>query len=310
MKRWLAGCCIVVFGSATLGIGGGGGSARAAVRPCGTAKRSTAHYTHVIWILEENHSYGKIIGNAHARYINVLARECGLAINYHNISHPSLPNYVGMTSGLPPSALRRFRRDCNPARTCNTPARSIFWQTSSWKAYEESMPSNCYRKGHGEYAVRHNPAPYFRNLTTCEAKDVPYARLARDLSRGKLPAFSFVTPNLLHDMHDGTVGQGDSWLKKNLPAILRSEEYNSNSTVVFITWDEGAGGTSSSCATNTTDVGCHVAAVVISPTTTPGTRSRTLFNHYSLLRTTEQLLGLPSLGRAKRANSMKRAFGL
>jgi hypothetical protein len=49
---------------------------------------------------------------------------------------------------------------------------------------------------------------------------------------------------------------------------------------------------------------------VISPSTTPGTQSAMLFNHYSLLRTTEQLLGLPLLGQASGAGSMVSAFGL
>ena len=69
----------------------GAGTASAATPPCGTLPLSSTHYRHVIWILEENHSYGKIIGNSSARYINALARGCGLATNYHNISHPSLP---------------------------------------------------------------------------------------------------------------------------------------------------------------------------------------------------------------------------
>src|SRR5690242_3881220 len=71
----------------------------AASGPCGT--RATAPgYKHVIWIWMENHSYNSIIGSSQAPYINSLAAECGLATNYHNVSHPSLPNYVSATSGL------------------------------------------------------------------------------------------------------------------------------------------------------------------------------------------------------------------
>jgi hypothetical protein len=77
-----------------------------------------------------------------------------------------------------------------------------------------------------------------------------------------------------------------------------------------LTWDEGEGGTSNDCATNTTDVGCHVATVVVSPSTRPGTRSATLFNHYSLLASTERLLGLPLLGKAAGAHTMLAAFKL
>jgi hypothetical protein len=309
MKRRLC-CCFLFVSAVALSVGAGGAPQAARTGPCGTAGPSRAHYAHVIWILEENHSYGKIIGNPDARYINALARECGLATNYHNISHPSLPNYIGMTSGLALSQLQRFSGDCSPSSTCSTSAPSILGQSPSWKAYEESMPSNCDKKGTREYAVRHNPAPYYTRLTGCAVKDLPYSRLAPNLRAGTLPAFSFVTPNLTHDMHDGTVAQGNAWLESQLPTILKSSEYRSRSTAVFITWDEGEGGKSTNCATNTRDIGCHVATIVISPTTKRGTRSGALFNHYSLLRTTEQLLGLPELGEAKRARSMRSAFGL
>jgi phospholipase C len=286
------------------------GAADAASGPCGTLPITSANYSHVIWILEENHSYGDIIGSAQAPYINSLVSSCGLATNYHNISHPSLPNYIGMTSGVGLSGLTQFSSDCNPSRKCSTSAPSIFGQTASWKAYEESMPSNCYRKNSGAYAVRHNPAPYFSKLTGCVTKDVPFTQLSGDLANGTLPAFSFITPNLIDDMHDGTIAQGDQWLQSNLPAVLNSSEYQTGKVAVFVTWDEGTGGTSNDCAANTSDIGCHVATIVISPSTTPGTQSATLFNHYSLLGSTEQLLGLPALGLASGANSMVSTFGL
>jgi phosphatidylinositol-3-phosphatase len=283
-------------------------ASHAATGPCGTA--TTATYTHVIWVWMENHSYGDIIGNtAQAPYINSLAGECGLATNYHNIGHPSLPNYVGATSGLPLANLSQFTSDCSPSRKCSTSAPSIFGQTS-WKSYEESMPTNCDPKNSGEYAVRHNAPPYFSTLSGCSTKDVPYSQLSSDLAAGTLPAFSFVTPNLIDDMHDGTITDGDTWLSQNLPTIFNSAEYQSGSVAVFVTWDEGEGGTASDCATNTTDIGCHVATIVASPTTKVGTQSGTLYNHYSLLGTTERLLGVPALGSAATANDMAADFNL
>jgi hypothetical protein len=277
--------------------------------PCG--RQATAPgYKHVIWIWMENHSYNTIIGSSRAPYINSLATECGLATNYHNVSHPSLPNYVSATSGLGYRAIKRFDGDCNPVPGCITPAASIFGQGETWKAYEESMPANCHKGNSGHYAVRHNPPPYFTGLRGCTTFDVPYPRLASDLSAGKLPAFSFITPNLIDDMHNSSVAVGDKWLAANLPTILKSPEYTSGSTAVFITWDEGEGGTATKCATNKTDVGCHVATIVISPSTRPGTRSAKLFNHYSLLGTAEQLLGLPALGKAATFPTMTSAFNL
>ncbi|MGH2717595.1 MAG: hypothetical protein ACRDJU_03305, partial [Actinomycetota bacterium] len=136
----------------------------AATAPCGTLTLAKTHYTHVVWIWMENHSYGDIIGSPQAPYLNTIASECGLATNYHNITHPSLPNYIAATSGLALSSLKPFDPDCNPTKKCTTSAPSIFGQVS-WKAYEESMPSNCDMSNSGEYAVRHNPPPYYTTLT-------------------------------------------------------------------------------------------------------------------------------------------------
>ena len=53
-----------------------------------------------------------------------------------------------------------------------------------------------------------------------------------------------------------------------------------------------------------------MATIVISPATPPGTASGTFFSHYSLLATTEQLLGLPKLGQAASSPAMTAAFHL
>jgi phosphatidylinositol-3-phosphatase len=306
---------LTMAAAALLSLGGVAGAveaqpAVAATGPCGTLA-AAPHYSHVIWVWMENHSYGDIIGSSQAPYINSLATECGLATDYHNLSHPSLPNYVGATSGLAVSSLSKFDGDCNPSKNCSTSSASIFGQGESWKAYEESMPSNCDKSNSGEYAVRHNPPPYYTTLSGCATFDVPYTQLATDLAAGSLPAFSFVTPNLIDDMHDGTIAQGGTWLSKNLPTILASSEYQSGSTAVFITWDEGTGGsTGENCATNTSDASCRVATLVISPSTKAGSTSGTLFNHYLLLGTAEQLLGLPLLGQAASATMLTSAFNL
>jgi phospholipase C len=277
--------------------------------PCGSVVKAPT-YKHIVWIFFENHSYDTIIGTSDAAYFNFLAAKCGLATNYHNVTHPSLPNYISATSGLGLATLNRFTGDCDPTGTCTTNTKSIFAQGESWKAYEDSMPSNCYMSDAGNYAVRHNPPTYYTTLRGCASHDVPYAKLPADLANNSLPAFSFITPNLIHDMHNGTVADGNQWLATNLPALLASPEYTRHTMAIFITWDEGEGGSSDNCAANTTDVGCHVAALVISPSTPAGARSARLFNHYSLLATAEQLLGLPKLGRAASNSSMVSAFNL
>ena len=277
--------------------------------PCGQVSRPVS-YSHVIWLWMENHSYEEIVGSSSAPYLNSLARSCGLATNYHNITHPSLPNYIAATSGLDTQALQPFLPDCQPSAGCSTDARSIFAQVPSWRAYEESMPTACDHQDSGDYAARHNPPPYYTSLSDCPQGDLPLTRLSSDLAANSLPAFSFITPNLCHDTHDCSVSVGDQWLAGEVPEILDSRAYRTGHTVLFITWDEGEGGSSDDCAANESDVGCHVATVIVSPSTPAGKRSGELFNHYSLLRTTEDLLGLPPLGQAAGATSMAKAFGL
>ena len=290
---------------------------------CGTMTLGSVDYQHVIWVWMENKSASDVIGSSQAPYINSLAAECGLATNYHNLTHPSLPNYVGATSGLPLSSLGQFLSDCNPSKKCSTTAPSIFSQGETWKSYEESIPKDCDKKNSAEYAVRHNPPPYFSSLSFCKPRkavrhgpkisdDVPYTQLAPDLAANTLPAFSFVTPNLIDDMHDGTIGDGDSWLAANMPTILNSAEYQAGHVAVMITWDEGQpeDPPGEDCVSDPSGTGCLVTTIVVSPSTPAGTTSATFFDHYSLLRTTEDLLGLAPLGQAASAPSMAPDFNL
>jgi hypothetical protein len=287
--------------------------AAAAPGPCGTATTPPA-YRHVVWIWMENHSLGDIIGNtSQAPYVNSLAASCGLATDYHVTTHPSLPNYLAATSGTAQGSLPATTYlDCDVSVICDMTVGSMFGQGESWKAYEESMPSNCYKSNSGEYAVRHNPAVYYTSLSGCASTDVPYTQLATDLADNALPAFSFITPNLIDDMHDGTIAQGDAWLASHLPAILDSKQYQSGTTAVFITWDEGSGGYPiEDCDdTSVTDTSCVVPTIVISPSTPAGATSGSFLDHYSLLGTTEQLLGLPKLASASSAPTMTAAFHL
>ena len=141
---------------------------------CGTLALSSTHHTHVIWVWMENHSYGAIIGSPGSPVHQQARSQCGLATNYHNISHPSLPNYIAATSGLGYSGAQRFTSDCDPSRRCSTSAAEHLRPGRVWKAYEESMPSDCDRTNAGEYAVRHNPPPYYTTLSGCTPLDVPY----------------------------------------------------------------------------------------------------------------------------------------
>jgi phospholipase C len=173
------------------------------------------------------------------------------------------------------------------------------------------MPRPCDRRDAGLYAVRHNPPAYYLPLVEeCARSDLPINRLDAALAQDSLPPFSFITPNLCHDSHDCAVSSGDDWLAREVEMIVQSSAYRAGHTALFITYDEGAGDTPADCTAHTRAPSCHVATVVVSPSTPPGTRSAERFNHYSLLRTTEDLLGLRHLGMATGAKSMSHPFGL
>jgi hypothetical protein len=180
-----------------------------------------------------------------------------------------------------------------------------------WRVYAESMPVPCdaSNTNDGLYLVRHAPAPYFvSERGRCPGWDIPLGSssagpLRDDLAKGRLPAFALVTPNACDDMHGApscpteTVTTGDRWLATWMPKILAGQDYRAGRLVVVIAWDEG------------TSADNHVPAIVISPMTSHLVSSLA-FTHCSLLRTFEEVLGLPLLGCAAEATSMAAAFGL
>ena len=100
-------------------------------------------------------------------------------------------------------------------------------------------------------------------------------------------------------MLDGTVAQGNSFLSTYVPALMATSQYQAGNTAIFITWDEDE----NSGANN------QVATIVVSPYT-KAIKVATAYSHYSLLRTAEDLLGLPAIGNAATAAPMEAAFGL
>ena len=259
-------------------------------RPCGVVRKAPSSYHHVVWILMENTSYAQVIGSPNAPYLTSIARRCGVAANYSAETHPSLPNYIALTSG----STQAITDDDDPsAHPLTVP--SIFSQLGNgWRVLSESMPSNCALSSSHLYAVRHNPAAYYTNIRSqCERQDVPLAAVPDISAR-----FTVIVPNLCNDMHDCPTRTGDSWLAGFLPRILNSRAYRSGTTAVFVTWDEGSGDN-------------HVATLVLAPSTPSGTMPTRSFDHYSLLRTTEELLGIRRhLAAAATAASMRASFHL
>jgi trimeric autotransporter adhesin len=282
---------------------GGGGPVPGAL--CGFAPAGTTSKVMVIW--EENRDETSVVGNPAAPYLNNTVKpQCGLATNYSHLGHPSLPNYMSATSGTPYN-FAPWTNDCSPGGACLSSADNIFRQQEvagkSWRGYAEAMTSNCQQTNSGTYAVRHNPAAYYTNLANCGTWDVPLGTTASgalisDVNNGTLPAYSTVVPDLCNDGHDCSTATMDAWVAAWIPKITAGPDYQQGRLAIVIAWDESEGANP------------LIPAFVLSAHTAAGTTSGTAFDHYSLLRTTEEITGVPLLGNAATATSMRSAFNL
>ena len=249
----------------------------------------------VFTIVMENHSRDAILGNGAAPYINQLARDGSVAAGYHDsYVHPSEPNYIWMVAGQNFGILN----DDDPSRsqTINETshlANQIEKAGLTWKTYQEDMGQPCDLTSHGLYAVKHNPFAYFSDINgwnghafassaRCEQHIVDYTQLDADLAGGDIADYVFITPNMIHDMHDGTIQDGDGWLSHEVPKILASPAYRKGG-VLFLLWDEG---------NSQSDDPPFIA---ISPSTKPGYVSRTDYDTSSFLKTVQSMLGVEPL---------------
>ena len=239
---------------------------------------------HVVVVVFENKEESQVIGSASAPTFTALARTYVRFTNYRAVTHPSLPNYIALVSG----GTQGIRDDCT---TCVISARNLADALESagksWKTYAEGLPRAGFTGAvAGRYAKKHVPFLYFRDVVASPArrqKIVPLTELQRDLVNGTLPDFALVVPDMCDSMHDCSVRTGDRWLARTIPPLLRLPN-----TVVFVTFDEGFGAN-------------RVPALAAGTAVRPATRVTTASGHYSLLRTIEDVWGLPRLGRSASA---------
>jgi hypothetical protein len=173
------------------------------------------------------------------------------------------------------------------------------------------------------YATRHNPFVYFHSIiddtTLCNTHVVNLDLLQRDLSTAAdTPNYSFITPNLCDDGHDapcangapGGLAQADSFLRTWVPRITGSAAFRKENGLLIVTFDESTSSDTSSCCGEipgpgspqpgaTGPGGGQVGAVLLSPCIAPGTVSATPYNHYTMLRSVEDLFALAHIGYAQ-----------
>jgi hypothetical protein len=290
---------------ATDGDPGAADGELAAVQPAAT----TSAIKHVFVIAFENHGAADIYGNTtHAPYINnTLLPIAGRASNFID-KLPQLdsePHYVWMEAGTNAFADHTFTGDSDPSKTNSTSSKAhlatqITAAGSTWFSYQEGINSTtggCPVASSGNYAAKHDPFVFFQDLAgatpaktsaACVAHHKPLTSLASDLTNNTVGAYNFITPNLCHDMHSNSctgssdpIKQGDTWLSQNVPAILNY--INANQGVLLIVWDEPVGSTGT------------IPLIVLGPHVIANHVSTVSYSHGSLVKSVEQILGLPTL---------------
>ena len=213
-------------------------------------------------------------------YLASLAERALVFSSFRAVGHPSLPNYLALTSGQTWSIrddgyyVLPVGRDLGAQLT----AAQI-----PWRAYMEGMERGCLDSP-APYAVKHNPFAYYGGA--CPPNVVSFRHFPSDLATG-LSAFTWITPDLCHDGHDCGPATADRWLATIVPQITASVSWQRDGVLILV-WDEGAGGR---------DAAPLVVLSSRGTATTVGTPS----DAYTVLATIEELFGLPRLGAASQA---------
>jgi hypothetical protein len=284
-----------------------GGTAGPTPPPAGTVPPSPTpaptagslpDFTHIYDIWFENKEYSSVVGSSSAPYINSLIATYGLSTSFYAERHPSEPNYIAQTSGS--------TQGVTDDGVYNLSVDNLFDQITAsgrtWKSVQQGYPGNCFTGSSssavvdgvgksGSYVRKHNPAISYTSISGNDSKCANITNLASFDPAGA--NFQFITPNMINDMHDGTIADGDNWLKAFLPKILTSPAFSNS--LVIVTFDEG---------TTNTNGGGHIVTIMITPNMAPGFKAGATYDHYSMLRTIEDAWQLPCLLNACSASDM------
>jgi phosphatidylinositol-3-phosphatase len=247
--------------------------------------------------VEENHGYSSVIGSSSMPYLNSLATQYGSAAQYYANTHPSIGNYLMMTTG------QIITNDDTYSSTISADniVRHLMTGGKTWKAYMESLPSVGYTGSDVlPYVRHHNPMSFFSdvvNSSTEKLNLVPFTQFASDMNAGQLPDFSFIAPNLDNDAHNGTLAQADTWLQTNMAPLLADAQFQKNGLLIIV-FDEAA-------TSDTTNGGGHIAFVAVGPLVKKGFQSTTLYQHQNVLAMIAAYLGIDgNIGSAGGAPAM------
>src|SRR5438105_4033468 len=252
---------------------------------------------HIIWVWFENREASQITAATAPYFTSFAAANVNLT-SFYGVSHPSEPNYLdafsGSNQGVTDDGHYTF-----PASRDNL-AKQLAAAGKSWRVYVQDYPSPCFDGDSstggidgpglgGQYVRKHNPVISFESVRLDATQCSYIQRLA---NFDPTVNFAFVVPNMTNDMHDGTTAQGDAFLQAFVPLVTASPDWEH--TLLIVTFDEG-----------TTSL--HIYTAAKAPWLAPATVS-TFYNHFSVLRTIEEVFGLPFLGSAATATTITELF--
>ncbi len=236
----------------------------------------------VMIVLLENESQESAVKQP---FLASLLTKSGVADNYHGLTHPSEPNYVGLASG----STHGIKDDGVYNLDGRSLADLLEARGLTWKTYAEDYPGNCFAgSSKAQYMRKHNPFISFKNISgdskRC-AKIVNSKVMDADIASGTLPNFSFYIPNDDNNGHDTGVAFADKWLKSRFEKLLADPRFAKDMTFI-VTFDESSG----SSSTN------HIYAIFTGEQVRAGSVTNVRYNHYDLLRTVEDGFGIGTLG--------------
>ena len=277
---------------------------------------------HVVFVIFENHGYKQIMGNSAAPYLNSLVSDSATALftQSYALTHPSQPNYLMLFSGSDQGVTNDDVPENLPFTSPNLGA-GLLQAGLTFAGYSEDLPSIGFDgKSSGDYARKHNP---WVNWQGAETNGIPHT-LNLPLTSfpnnyDLLPTVSFVIPNQRHDMHNGEdperINKADAWLKDHLDGYVQWAK--SHNSLLIITFDEGhsqAGHFFSRIFSFFRDEdegggkeGDHIFTLFVGGMVKHGSYDQKI-NHYSVLRTIEEIYGLPYAGMSVASSAINNVW--
>lgn len=261
---------------------------------------------HIVVVIEENHSFKQIMYPGNAPYFDTLAEEGALFINSHAVTHPSQPNYLAFYSGSTQGVTDDYcLKDSTPFTTPNLGA-ELIKAGYTFKGYAETLPSSnfmdCdYQEVPGyDYARKHAPwVNWIGNKENNYPDSISQPLTNFPTDYNQLPTVSFVIPNEANDMHNiglfgdtASMQRASQWVSDHLSGYINwAKTHNS---LFILTFDEDEGDDLNPNQIPTIFVGQMVK---------PGKYNDSI-DHYSVLRTIEDMYHLPPIANAKQAKSI------